>query len=95
MIGGIEYHLPTQEQEPLKESVRAIKTYWPDAVCEYVTDAEIFVYRDLEAKEMWSRDVPEEKNIMIHLLTTPGVVTVVLDKPDRTLVLPIHLYLNK
>jgi len=89
-----KYDLPTQEAEPLKEAIRAVKSYWPEAFCEHVTDDEVFVYQNVEAKQKWN-EPNRAKNLMVHLIVKPGLVSVILDEPDKTLVLPIHLYLNK
>jgi hypothetical protein len=45
---------------------------------------ELFVYRDHQAREAWELRgaVPENRNTMVHLLTDPGQITIVVDERD-------------
>jgi hypothetical protein len=45
---------------------------------------EVFVYRDAEAADVWDEEgaIPNVYNSMIHLISEPGLVTVVVDDLD-------------
>lgn len=92
-------------QVALDVCLRSIRSYWQDAVFVDARSAiraayeqlkfdglnEIFVYRDLSAAESWENEGADPSNVnsMIHVLWSPGSVTLVVDDQHEAGMRPI------
>lgn len=101
MIGGIDVIIPTTAGKmALEAAVRVIRFIWPHAVFANSVTAEcydqfeqipfgllneLFVYRDVAARELWEVDCSDAtKNTMLHLLIDDTQLAVVVDDHDAT-----------